>query len=204
MLEIILSSKKTEVSPPSLIVFFGDSITVGQGSSGGNYYAALVASAVGLIESNQGLSASALQDSADPVVSGYARHGLINDFPNNELVVIMYGTNDCLDVDVWSHNITDYQNEMNEILDNIIPNKQAENIFVCTIPPCSNLNANGTALRDAINSFIMGLGASKGVTVVDVAANCDIADYPDGTHPNNDGHADISTPIISSINSVIT
>lgn len=181
------------------IVYEGDSLTYGTGSTGGNDYPSQVTAGLGqtTIKKNLGVpgsvTANALARTArtDDIYS--ARH-------NKNLYVLTIGTNNVTNGTSSAAIIADIQTLASG------RKTTGRKVVLTTIPPMVGLTAPKEAVRVAVNAWITGSAVSGGYadSVVDlgpVEATL-LTQTTDGTHFSNAGYttwAGVATPIINAL-----
>jgi len=205
---LLQSAKSINIKPPSFIYFFGDSITQGVGATSNIYrYSTLVSSELSINELNGGLSGSALQESTSSVEDGINRYEIINSYPRDAIIVILYGINDCIKNTTINADFNGYERDIREIISSIINFKYKNRIFLCSLTPNSNLNATGISMLNSINQLNKDISEEFNISFIDVYQHLEdnggVTNFPDGTHPNNTGHQLIADVIKSKIMTII-
>lgn len=179
-------------------IFFGDSITKGEGSSAfTNRWTYIAASYFGLQEANLGLSGSRYRVSDAAINGGYPRRSEINNYnilvPGTK-IFIQYGVND-LNQDVTANGdptiLSDFSTKLSSHIDEILALGVTANDIYVGSPSFTNNGASATkqgayaamvlAVADAKNCWYMPMYETMrdngGATLLN-----------DVLHPNNSGH----------------
>lgn len=178
------------------IIFDGDSLTDGVGSTSGETYPKQTIDLLGGTTAfryyNQGVSGQTTQQMIDDGVSQI--DPLYSSFKRDNIVVLWGGTNDLY---FGASAATTYS----RIVEYATARRAAGyKVIVTTILPRSGGDIPGTfeADRQTVNTNIRNNWATFADAVADVAANTDIGEagddlnltyYPDGVHLNNTGYA---------------
>lgn len=148
---IIVHSSKSVTFSHQVAIFFGDSITYGDGASNSNTrWSTLVANALNLREDNQAISATVLQNTV-PVLANNGRdryqQDIIQRSPN--YVYILYGLND-LRYNGANFSTMSFQNDLNEVVSGLISGGIPPNHIVIGSPPY--INPTGYSLYAPYNA----------------------------------------------------
>lgn len=196
----------------TLAVFFGDSITVGQGaSSSAKRWSSLVANFISLKEINRGISGTVLQNSY-PVLSNNGTDRYQDDIVpfKPAKVFILYGLND-LRYNGANFSVSAYQIDLNKVVSGLILAGFASTYITVGSPPYmipSCYDEDFPFNAGSITKHQQYRDASKAVAV---ANNCKWADVyqamlnnggdslisPDKVHPNDTGHQLIANTILA-------
>lgn len=184
-------------------VFFGDSISSGQGSTDIlSKFSSLVSVGIGSEEINYSCPSSELRRDINLAVSGYTKYPDAIKLPVNNFVIV-YGTNDMNNNDGDANGnataIADYKSKLTEIVQAV--KSQGVRVVLCSAP--YNQTSNATK-RGAYGTAVSEVATSENVVFVDL--NTLMSDEVDPTalmadanHPNNDGHKFIADAIINAI-----
>lgn len=184
-------------------VFFGDSITVGQGaSSTSKQWSSLVARSTSLKEINKGISGTVLQNSFPVLLNNGTDRYQKDVVPYKPAkVFILYGLND-LRYNGANFSVSGYQIDLNIVVSGLISAGFAPTHITVGSPPYmmpSCYDEDSPFDAGSITKHQRYRDASKAVTV---ANGCKWADVyqamlngggdslisPDGVHPNDIGH----------------
>ena len=203
---------------PTTVACIGDSITQGVGASGPttNWVAdlgGLLGKSVAV--GNFGVSGTTMLKASN---SSYWTTGELpkaeafagaNDAGTGAAVIIMLGTNDSKDVDGgvdnWNASApARYRTDYNAMIDALLDVNDAGGagaasapkplVFLALPPPATDTNGydiSGTVIAQQIIPIIVDIAYQRGLPVIDVhtALAGYTADFPDGVHPNDAGHA---------------
>lgn len=198
-------------------IFFGDSITFGQGATTyANSWVYLLNTALGGKEVNMGVGGSMLQNTSPSAATNgrdrYLSHVVANIVdPANTNIFILYGVND-LRYNNVNYSDTEFKTDLQFIVDDLI-SRGVPNANI-TIGSPSYLDPSDFATTSApFNAGSVEKQEAYVAAVLDVATTREIkygAVYEymlangsttlvgaDGTHPNNAGHSAISTAMLA-------
>lgn len=196
------------------IVVFGDSITEGNAAStAANRWANLTASSLSGTLLNKGISGTYLQNT---VLSGTGLPQTNNGRDRyvdallgrnkQDKVFILYGTNDIRSYPAQpTLNVTDFTTDYGEILSGLIAGGYApDDITIGTAPYCSYYDdpTEGPIQQVLYNTAVYNLAVTYGVRYADVYTymlnnGAGTLISGDNLHPNNAGHAAISTALLA-------
>lgn len=193
-------------------VFFGDSITVGQGaSSTAKRWSSLVANFMSLKEINKGISGTVLQNSYPVLVNNGTDRYQDDIIPAKPAkVFILYGLND-LRYNGVNFSVSAYQIDLNTVVTKLIlagfaPTQITVGSPPYMIPSCYNedfpFNAGSSTkhqqYRDASKAVALA-NSCKWADVYQAMLNSggDSLITLDGVHPNDTGHQLIASTILA-------
>lgn len=185
--------------------FFGDSITVGSGTSKrNNCWAFQAATTLDRVEANRGINSSPLQNTS-PVFSGNGRDRYATDLAGAELVFILYGTNDIFRVNLGCTPAL-FQNDYSEIIAGLI----AMGVFPANItlgsppwlPDAGYLNGSNRTLHLQYVAATRAVAVQYGCKYANVyQAMADGGGATlisgDNIHPNDAGHNVIKAAMLA-------
>lgn len=195
-------------------IFFGDSITIGQGvANANNRWSLLVANTLGLVEDNQGIGATVLQNSAPAAVNnGRDRYyaAIVLRFPTQ--VFILYGLND-IRFNGASFTAAAYQAQLGEVAAGIIASGVPAGNITIGSPPYVNPAFYASGSPFDAGSVTKHLIYREAARAVAKAYGCKFADVyqtmlvsggnslmsADGIHPNDAGHQVIANAMLNAL-----
>ena len=183
----------------------GDSITFGAGSSDGNTksYAPLLASMLGSAYTVQrdGVSGATLLKKGTP--SYFNTQGVVNTIQANpDIITILLGTNDSKPGN-WAYRdefVADYLS----LIDTYRALPAAPDVYPCLPPPAGELpgDIRGSIIANEVIPRILEAARQRNLPVIDL--HTPFLDtlpslFPDGIHPNDEGHRIMATRIRDAI-----
>ena len=183
----------------------GDSITYGAGSSDGNIrsYAPVLASLLGSSYTVQrdGVSGATLLKKGQP--SYFNTQGVTNTVQANpDIITILLGTNDSKPSN-WVYRdefVADYLS----LIDTYRALPAGPDVYPCLPPPAGELpgDIRGSIIANEVIPRILEAARQRGLPVIDL--HTPFLDtlqslFPDGIHPNDEGHRIIATRIRDAI-----
>lgn len=195
----------------SSAVFFGDSITVGQGaSSTAKRWSSLVANFISLKEINKGISGTVLQNSYPVLVNNGIDRYQNDIFPYKlAKVFILYGLND-LRYNGANFFVSAYQIDLNTVVSGLIlagfvPTHITVGSPPYMLPSCYDedfpFNAGSIPkhqqYRDATKTVAIANGCKWADIYQAMLNSTDSLISPDGVHPNDTGHQLIASTILA-------
>ena len=207
----ILGGVRSAFALPSRLGCIGDSITEGVGASSPTKD--WVSDLSGMLDpsvtvGNYGVSGTTMMMVSN---SSYWSTGdlpkvetfLITDGGANEdvAVIIMLGTNDSKDsagVDNWNATApTRYAADYDAMIDALQGLTPTPDVFLALPPPAfvNSYGIDGTVIADQIIPIIVAIATTRKLPVIDVHSPLVgmSALFPDGVHPNDQGHMEIAT-----------
>lgn len=188
------------------IYFFGDSITGGTGSTGGQRFAAILAARLGLTEVNNGVSASMLEKRSpiDPS-GGVNMIDRISTIPtkggSDRFIVFVYGINDVNYAGV-NYTAANFETDYTTVINACLAKGWSPQEILITSTPYMNPTSYGTTgagggtitlLRhQQFNTAAQNVAAALGTKYFDIFTYISdrggVFNLSDSVHPNNYGH----------------
>jgi lysophospholipase L1-like esterase len=184
------------------VVCFGDSITLGVGSTGTtNRYTYLLSQDLGLKENAAGIHSSKLRVDTGTILGGYDRRSILTKYNilGGGKVYIQYGVNDCNNDTGDGTNLDDYRDKLRTIAEELLAyGMSPENVVIGSI---SWINTATTTRQQNYRDKALEAAQLAGCYFADVWQymndNGGAALMNDTVHPNNTGHLAMKTALLT-------
>jgi lysophospholipase L1-like esterase len=184
------------------VVCFGDSITLGVGSTGSvSRYSYLLAQELGLKENPAGVHGSRLRVDTGTILGGYGRRSILTKYNilSGGKVYIQYGVNDCNNDTGNGTNLDDFRDKLRTIAEELLAHGMSpSNVVIGSI---SWINTATTTRQQNYRDKALEAAQLAGCYYADVWQymndNGGATLMSDTVHPNNNGHLAIKTALLT-------